>query len=209
MWFHEDECQVKSVSCVSLIICFFGKKMNNIVLGTSILLTSRISQIFTVLDILFTNITIYSEFMFVLVWMLFHYVLRLLLWCSNLLEVIQIAAKSSWVLHGALHDKQWRTRLSLSWIFIYKLPSTLTSQGRFLRDFVHSQLESLLLFDRGQPCYIGAPSPSPCCFYEVLEPLCFLCMPPLRYSITRLVHGVYSPTQLYVNVCYNSWLLPP
>jgi hypothetical protein len=95
---------------------------------------------FTIPNILFTDITIYSEFMFVLVWVLFHYVLRLLFWCSNFSKVTKIAAKSSWVLRGAPHDKQWRTRLSLSWIFIYKLPSTFTSQGRFLRDFLHSPL---------------------------------------------------------------------
>jgi hypothetical protein len=29
MWFQEDECQARSVSCVSLNVCLFGKYMNN------------------------------------------------------------------------------------------------------------------------------------------------------------------------------------
>jgi hypothetical protein len=30
MWFHEDECWARSVSCMSLKVCLYGKNMNNI-----------------------------------------------------------------------------------------------------------------------------------------------------------------------------------
>jgi hypothetical protein len=30
MWSHEDECRARSISCMSLNVCLFGKNMNNI-----------------------------------------------------------------------------------------------------------------------------------------------------------------------------------